>query len=189
MVKQLNACFNCLAQWHRIGACKSTYACRTCKKKNHHTLLHRKAPAGSAMAALEDVPTAGAGAAMVDHVDGTWAPPTRKDQVLAEGARAPDGCADPGGNGSYSIAKVPKGSVVFLCTIEIPVVNACGGTTTLRAMLDTGSQVDIITKAAADKLGWELARQQLSIQGGGSGVGRPRTRMGPSTVRSFCSSG
>ena len=170
MVKQLNACFNCLAQWHRIGACKSTYACRTCKKKNHHTLLHREAPAGSAIAALEDVPTAGAGAAMVDEVDGTWAPPTRKDQVLAEGAEAPDGCADPGGNGSCSIAKVPRGSVVFLCTIEIPVVNACGGTTTLRAMLDTGSQVDIITKAAADKLGWELAGQQLSIRGVGGGA-------------------
>ena len=182
VVKQLNACFNCLAQGHRIGACKSTYACRTCKKKNHHTLLHRQTPAGSAIAALEDVPTAGAGAAMVDQVDGTWAPPTRKDQVLAEGARAPDGCADPGGN-ACSIAKVPKWSVVFLCTIEIPVVNACGGTTTLRAMLDTGSQVDIITKAAADKLGWELAGQQLSIRG--VGVERLRTRMGPSTARSF----
>ncbi|GFY77442.1 DUF1758 domain-containing protein, partial [Trichonephila inaurata madagascariensis] len=42
-VKSNNICFNCLTQFHRKSACKSTNKCRKCGK-SHHTLLHFMTP-------------------------------------------------------------------------------------------------------------------------------------------------
>ena len=65
---------------------------------------------------------------------------------------------------------VAKGSVVFLsCIIQLPLINAYGTVTTLRAMLDTGSQVEIISKSAAEKLVWDITGKPVSIRGVGGG--------------------
>ena len=62
-----------------------------------------------------------------------------------------------------------NGAQVFLCTVQIQVLNKKGEQTTLRAMLDTGSQVEMISKNAADRLGWDIYGLPVSIRGIGGG--------------------
>ena len=61
-----------------------------------------------------------------------------------------------------------QAATIFLCTVQIPCLDAYGGVTMLRAMLDTGSQVDIITADAAEKLGFDVQKSTLEIVGVGS---------------------
>ena len=53
--------------------------------------------------------------------------------------------------------------------VQIQVLNKKGERMTLRAMLDTGSQVEMISKTAADRLGWDIYGQPVSIRGIGGG--------------------
>ncbi|XP_049294183.1 uncharacterized protein LOC125769492 [Anopheles funestus] len=47
IVSSKHLCWNCLSDSHQLKACKSDYACRTCRQR-HHTLLH--VPASSTVA-------------------------------------------------------------------------------------------------------------------------------------------
>ncbi|XP_049301263.1 uncharacterized protein LOC125774934 [Anopheles funestus] len=47
IVSSKHLCWNCLSDSHQVKACKSDYACRTCRQR-HHTLLH--VPASSTVA-------------------------------------------------------------------------------------------------------------------------------------------
>ena len=188
-VRELNVCFSCLSQGHRISTCKSTAGCRVCKKRNHHTLLHRETTTpGAAGAVLEEDYIVAAGAVVVaesrpdpdatNNQDGATANESGAAEAVFNKRTGPVRLAD------YALpaSQAAKGSVVYLCTIQVPILNAYGGTTMLRAMLDTGSQVDIISKSAADKLGWEVAEhKKVSIRGVGSGV--PRNTHGVTTVQ------
>ena len=149
-VRAHNACYNCLSVGHQVGKCTSNYTCRHCKKK-HHSLLHRDTTASGPV--TEENP---------DTDEEPVGLPIIKSaaSVMAPGARA----------------KAKKGSIVFLCTVQLPCIDAEGAVVHLRAMLDTGSQVNVISATAAEKLGLPITESDISIRG--VGAGRPRRTSG-----------
>ena len=150
LLREKNCCYNCLAPGHRLGECKSKGTCRECHER-HHTSIHipkGKSTAAPVLAKPDPEPTT--------TEETTGEPP-------AEGQATPTVLA-------------ARGSVVFLFTVQMPCLDAYGGVANLRAMLDTGSQVDIITSTAAERLGLTLKPSNISIKG--VGLGRSQRTVG-----------
>ena len=123
LLRDINCCYNCLAPGHRLGECKSKGTCCECHER-HHTLLHtgRKPTSGVQIRAHDE--------------------PQREASGSKEAA--PTSKAGPA-------VLAARGAVVFSCTVQLPCIDAYGGVVHLRAMLDTGSQVDLITSSAVEK--------------------------------------
>ena len=149
-VRQHNACYNCLSLSHRQKDCKSPYTCRSCGKR-HLSLLHPSAAAGAALEPVDEFddpqqrPPLGAAVRLPAHEPALLDTSTQKTPSVHEA----------------------KGSVVFLCTIQLLVINAYGTVTSLRAMLDTRSHDKLIAKSAAEKHGWDITGKSVSIRGVG----------------------
>ena len=160
--RQLNVCYNCLSPAHRSPACNSKFTCRTCKKK-HHSLLHRQTSSAAAAVVSERIPPTSGPCVQIQIPDVVNAAATDSSFVGADRTQSV-----PPARRTQSVP-LSRGGGAFLCTVQIPVINKQGGITTLRAMLDTGSQVEMISKEAADKLGWDIAGDTVSIRGVGGG--------------------
>ena len=150
-VKRHTVCFNCQPSAHKFKDCSSQFVCKYCKKKRH-VLLHRalQTPGGAAL----------------EQSDAK-----RPSSGLAAAARAPDNAGPTSGDPTPS-AHLTKGAQVFLCTIQIHAANKECELTTLRAMLNDGSQVEMISKTSADRQGWDIYGQSVSIRGIGGGEQR-----------------
>ena len=144
----------------------STFSCKECGRKGHHTMLHSGGNKQTACASQPDGKTATTSQATNDPVGGcaaTVPPPagSTAPDVPVDGIRPP---APTTGK-----ALTVQGPPVFLCTAEVPVISAFGHQVTLRAMLDTGSQVELISASAAAKIGHDVKPTGLQIQGVGGG--------------------
>ena len=167
IVKNSGLCFNCISGRHRTPECKSKFTCRFCKRSTHHSLLHREEVTAAAATGDCD-PTQCAGIFVTDSVNST-ASEFCTDSVNV--AATPSNAVPTRSKGiscTDSANSVTRGAVVFLCTVKMPLVNAQGGLTSVRAMLDTGSQCNVITERIAKKLGWPIAKTTTTIQGVGS---------------------
>ena len=144
IVRETNACYNCLSFAHMSSKCASKFTCKFCKSSKHHSLLHKDRPAASAALLDEDDES--------DQLAGLSVTRTKKKgRVLADPAN------------SY----VAMGNVVFLCTVQVPCIDSYGGITHLRAMLDTGSQVNVVSADAVERLGLNVSKSTVSIAGVG----------------------
>ena len=148
-VRNNSVCYNCLSAGHQVSKCNSSFTCKYCKKK-HHTLLHRESTSGAATEEFQDDGDAPVGLAAIKSTA----------SITAPGAKT----------------KTKKGSIVFLCTVQLPCIDAGGNKQFLRAMLDTGSQVNVISADAAEKLQLPLQASDISIRG--VGAGRPHRTSG-----------
>ena len=145
IVRETNACYSCLSFSHMASKCATKFTCKLCKSARHHTLLHRERPAASAALMEEDDYES-------DQLAGLSVTRTKREgQGLAEPAKS---C-------------VALGSVVFLCTVQVPCVDSYGGISHLRAMLDTGSQVNVVSAEAVERLGLQISKSTVSIAGVG----------------------
>ena len=166
-VRQAKACFNCLSTYHGVRECTSTFACKECGRKGHHTMLH--SGGGNKQTACASQPEnkpAATPQANNDPVGGcaTTAPPATSPpapSAVADGIRP----LAPATGKSLTV----QGPPVFLCTAEVPIISAFGHQVTVRAMFDTGSQVELISAAAAKKIGHDVKPTGLQIQGVGGG--------------------
>ncbi|KAI5632972.1 putative peptidase (DUF1758) domain-containing protein [Phthorimaea operculella] len=125
-VKKNNLCFNCLAPGHSAKKCRLNMSCRICHKR-HHTMVHQT----QAMTSSNQPDNIQAHHTNIEQEDNIFAP--QEDVEL-------------------SVNFVGRSTSGLLATALVPVRDASGHTTVLRALIDPGSQETFISERAAQAL-------------------------------------
>lgn len=144
-----NLCYNCLKARHRVSDCESKTLCKVqgCGRK-HHSLLHdsgtrsnqgqvKKEESSQCLPVAPSVPAGGPATA-----------PAQQSSAVSL-------CANVGG------AK----HQVLLSTAEVMVIGQADSTVKCRALLDSGSDSNIITEKLANKLKLKMDRVDLPVSG------------------------
>lgn len=139
VLRKARICFNCLSSKHMADNCKSSYSCRTCGRK-HHSLLHREQNVTLTEADTMKVqlPTS-----IEEH----------SDNPIASGS---------------SLHSYSSTSQIILATAQVTVLNRYGLPIVCRAVLDSGSQINFITKKCLKMLKLNPENVLLSIKGIGN---------------------
>ncbi|XP_055633918.1 uncharacterized protein LOC129774235 [Toxorhynchites rutilus septentrionalis] len=170
VVNSKKLCSNCLRRDHYSRDCSSNFRCRTCSKK-HHTLLHPGLSAsGSGSAADAQDPKGsqlvGSGAPM------TTAHTTEIPQQSIQSSVATIYAAN--------VAAESREVHVFLSTVLVSVKDCNGRLHTARALLDSGSQANLISERLCHIL--KLHRKEVSIPISGVGSARVQINNSVSTT-------
>lgn len=135
-VKASGLCFNCLRRGHRTVDCKSEQLCKTCRRK-HHSLLHDDKAVAKKEQPIFVPPAAG----------------TIADEL-------------PAVQGSVNCAQVPNmKKQVLLSTANVLVCGSGGLKLACRALLDSGSDSNIMSEELARSLNVAWERIDLPITG------------------------
>ena len=136
MVKDNNWCYNCLSSNHGVRACPSDRTCLECSKK-HHILLH---------------------AGKIDGVQ------TKKEEDENESAFSQTNsvlCSTVGGVKNIHF----NSETVLLSTAVVCVLNSPISNGTARFILDSGSQVNLLTINCCKKFALNIVKAYTSVQG------------------------
>ncbi|XP_018406454.1 PREDICTED: uncharacterized protein LOC108782642, partial [Cyphomyrmex costatus] len=146
VIVKAKRCVNCLSAKHAVQACPSQYSCRTCQSK-HHSMLHVDSASSSTASAVA--------------LNNETSSSVLSSSIVATSVAAL--CS------SLTIAARPQ---VLLATARVTVGAPSGRTLTVRALLDQGSEVTLITERLAQALRMRRIRQPLSISAvGGTDAG------------------
>lgn len=159
LAKRANLCFNCLAASHQRNSCTSGL-CRVCSRK-HHTMLHSAATTSMQEPSASCLPREAAAAASSN--------PT---------VSSLNHCAQ---------TSLQKQMMVLLPTALVKLVSVDGSVLWARALLDGGSQINIITEVLSQRLGIKRYRDPQTI--GGIGMSKNvSTHFMHLPIQSNCSS-
>ena len=149
-------CVNCFKSDHKARACKSR-ACPKCNQK-HNSMLHleRKNSQQSASSASSATATS-ASTSMVE------------DTASTEGSSVAVTAAS-----SARRASKETRNYVLLATAKVRITANNGQVCEARAVLDSGSQVNLVTQRLVNKLSLNTTKSQLSIEGVGLSTGNSR---------------
>lgn len=149
-------CSNCLGRNHLARDCPSKFRCRTCSKR-HHTLLHPGFP--------------GSGSSSTVSSDLVMLPEASSTAGDALNYESPG----PGSTPSISsnVAMGVQSSHVFLLTVVLEVKDKWGRKHSARAILDSGSQANLMTEHLCQLL--KLTRNNKKVEI--SGIGRSRRQI------------
>ena len=149
-VKDLNLCVNCLGNGHRAGDCKAGHCTKTGCTKNHHTLLHNSNPTkrDHAQATTQD--------------DNSQSKQVNQHQNVAQSAPQSNQVSLLANNSEQN------SKYVLLGTARIRLLAANGQHIECRAILDAGSQVNLITDRMLKKLGGKPRPTSMHIEGVGA---------------------
>ncbi|XP_062557237.1 uncharacterized protein LOC134222109 [Armigeres subalbatus] len=155
-------CSNCLGRNHLARDCPSKYRCRTCSKK-HHTLLHPGFPGSGSMV-------------LATNENGN--PSTSSSN---------GGASNSGESVSSSMALISSNSAIghskshiFLLTVLLNVKDVWGRIHQARALLDSGSQANLMSANLCKLL--QLSRRDKKVEITGIGRSRNRTAYEVSTT-------
>lgn len=144
IIQENRLCFACFGR-HPVLMCKSSFCCRICKRKSHHSLLH---PGSNASASSSS---------SADH-SSTKEPPTPSS-----------GPANVASN--VALANLcpmrPSPSLALLGTARAIIFDVTGKSHSCRLVLDSGSQVNFITSSLAERLGLPRKKCSFDISGVG----------------------
>lgn len=172
IIKKHNRCFNCLSASHSVRDCRSKFSCRRCKQK-HHSLLHvdsASAVCASGTPKVHPQPSP----SPADHASSSPIPSATINSMLASGKQC---------------ERIP----LLLATARVAVRVASGRNVVVRALLDQGSEMTLITENLAQILRAKRIRMPVSIAAVGglhAGIARhatqitisPRDALAPSIV-------
>ncbi|XP_058840722.1 uncharacterized protein LOC131696195 [Topomyia yanbarensis] len=151
MVRERNVCFNCLRKGHRSANCPSPGTCAKCKKR-HHSLLHVETQQS------EDVEV---------HPTKQDDKPNKQPPTLST-----EGSDDLPRASTSQVTTVTcatgRGQLpphVLLMTAVVDVLDKNGNPQPCRILLDSASQVNIITQRMVHLLGVDEFPANLSIAG------------------------
>ncbi|XP_055613292.1 uncharacterized protein LOC129759791 [Uranotaenia lowii] len=136
-------CRNCFRRGHRAQECSSKFSCRRCKGR-HHTLVCFKAEEGQ-----------------------------NSQRVKSGGPRigqaVNDGASTSGGNEAQRVASnvVRTAQKILLATAIVWVQDDSGRKLPARALLDSGSECNIISTSLSQRLRIQRGRVQVQISGVG----------------------
>ncbi|XP_053690841.1 uncharacterized protein LOC128739383 [Sabethes cyaneus] len=147
-VRELGMCFNCLRKGHRIKDCTSERKCQKCRMR-HHTQLHDDSVWRSSRYQKSNPSVTGK-------------PQFDRSPVLASSAEinTSDAVAT-----TCSIAKSNAKRTVMLLTAMVNIVDRRGKAHSCRALLDCGSQVNLISKRMVDLIGLKTFPTSVLIAG------------------------
>ncbi|XP_065094366.1 uncharacterized protein LOC135714877, partial [Ochlerotatus camptorhynchus] len=151
-VKQIGLCFNCLRKGHQIRACPSDKSCSRCSKK-HHTMLHFE---------------------QVSQAEPKQKTPggTSKPQEMQTAAAVPE---DPVSTACSSMQQRAK--QVFLMTALVNVTSKSGRNFKLRALFDSGSQINLVSESAVKLLALPKYPANVPVVGVGGARSQIRHRV------------
>ncbi|XP_055522717.1 uncharacterized protein LOC129716899 [Wyeomyia smithii] len=150
LVSQRSLCWNCFRTNHQARACKSKFSCRTCHAK-HHSLLHDQV----APSKISTTP-----AVTTEHNAKQPTATTSANVRSSESANPPE----------ISLSIQSNHSTVLLETVAIHVVDKYGKLTPVRALLDSGSMSNFITKKLANALAIRPRTVDVAVAGIGDSV-------------------
>ncbi|XP_065091131.1 uncharacterized protein LOC135712078 [Ochlerotatus camptorhynchus] len=156
-------CSNCFKTGHWVRDCSSRFSCKTCGKK-HNTLIHPGFQPGNGGGSN------GKSDAARPHVAAETA---EEEQIeAAEGVAV----------GSYSVGtkKEILSSKVFLSTVVVAIRDQNGGTQLTRALLDNGSQVNVMSERLCQML--KLKRRAICVPITGVGQSESTARHAVNTT-------
>ncbi|KAJ8926652.1 hypothetical protein NQ314_020954 [Rhamnusium bicolor] len=142
-VKQARLCVNCLRQYHPMANCPSQHTCKTCKLK-HHSLLHFNQARPSASSDNFNLNT---------------------QSHPQQGRSSPPPPSSTGVNACTSFSSEPNSArtTVLLATVSLEIKNKWGNFSTIRALLDPGSQASFIVDSSVKHLGLMRSTNHTSI--------------------------
>ncbi|XP_055622175.1 uncharacterized protein LOC129765771 [Toxorhynchites rutilus septentrionalis] len=135
LISQKRLCWNCFKSSHIARRCDSKYTCRHCHER-HHTLLH-KSSSDPAAQSTPQYPTQQANS----HGSG----------ILVPEVSVPAHSSSP--------------STVFLSTVSLWIEDRFGRQHSARALIDSGSQSNFISKKLARRLCLQSDRVRVPIAG------------------------
>ncbi|XP_053698923.1 uncharacterized protein LOC128745882 [Sabethes cyaneus] len=143
LVNEQRLCHNCFNQNHIVRNCQSKFSCRHCKRR-HHSMLHP----GYHPNSHEQIPT-------TSHAMAT--PPAQEDVgSIVHTATASHTTTNP------FCALAPQSNAnVLLSTVVVLIVDSSGEVHPARALLDNGSQTNIISERLCQIL--RLKRKKINI--------------------------
>nr|XP_029714150.1 uncharacterized protein LOC109417500 [Aedes albopictus] len=173
VVNSKKLCSNCLRREHYSRDCKSSFRCRTCNKK-HHSLLHpgfSASGSSSATGAQESIESQTGGS----DVSTTTVAPVEVPQQVIQSSVATIYAAN--------VAAESREVHVFLSTVLLSVKDCNGRAHMARALLDSGSQANLMTERLCQVL--KLPRKQISVPI--AGVGNARVQINSSVSATIVS--
>ncbi|XP_058840849.1 uncharacterized protein LOC131696319 [Topomyia yanbarensis] len=141
LVSQKRLCWNCFRTGHQAENCTSKFPCRYCHEK-HHSLLHESEP-----------------------------PKMLSSRIIEESQPIPSTStiADPSTsvkpNSQVSLSVQAEHSTVLLETVSLFVVDQNGKKIPARALLDSGSMCNFITKKLANSLNLHRTKVDIAVAG------------------------
>lgn len=141
LVRGNRLCFNCLAPYHTVDNCKSHYSCKRCNRK-HNTILHFENTEDQNQ--LQGQPS---NAALLPVLTNAQQPSARS---------------------MMSLSKPQEVTHVFLATAIVAVRDDLGVYRKCRAVLDSGSQLNFISKRFAKLLQLPSKKAIMPISGIGA---------------------
>ena len=157
-------CINCLKSGHRAQSCASR-SCKYCSKK-HNSLLHfesKSKPQNSNKAANQDTSTLSSNA-NTPNTTTTSSETSNTPSVVATT-----------NNTAKKINELQN--YVLLATAKVKIIANNGQACEVRAVLDAGSQVNLISQRLINKLSLSTTRAQLNIEGVGQHSGNSNSRV------------
>ncbi|XP_062714757.1 uncharacterized protein LOC134291264 [Aedes albopictus] len=165
--RSMGMCFNCLRKGHRLKDCPSDRKCLKCRQR-HHTQLHDETKfKPESRTAEEPVP-----------LDTAPKPVVKEAQASSSSASTPQGAHNV--TSSCSLQAAPIKKTVLLLTAVVHVFDAQGKPHCCRVLLDCGSQVHLITKEMAERIGAKISSANVKISGVNN---RTTTSMEKATVK------
>lgn len=148
VIREAKLCFNCFSPYHIKDNCKSRYSCQTCSEK-HNTLLHFESTGVPGSSQTGNHSSSGSE---------SQAEKEQKQKSLSSlSARAAEGH-------------------VFLATAMVLVFNNHGRSHECRVILDSGSQVNFVSKRLVNLLKLPVQKTLLPV----SGIGASQLNSGSS---------
>ncbi|KAG5861077.1 hypothetical protein JTB14_038331 [Gonioctena quinquepunctata] len=149
LVRENNWCYNCLSPKHGVRDCPSDRVCSECTKK-HHYLLHLGRPLTG-----------------VQHEQVHMTIPSEGSST-SEVVNTNTSTSETTNNNFHATAMKNRKNTVLLSIVVVNVLNGSGQGQKARFLLDSGSQVHLITHKCSKKLGLKISRCFSSVQGIGS---------------------
>ncbi|KAH8320319.1 hypothetical protein KR067_006409, partial [Drosophila pandora] len=158
-ITRMNACTNCLSVYHTINSSKSRFPCHVCKR-NHHTLLHHTSTRTSASTTSQ---------LTTPYVLLETAQPSSSQPSAVPSTSAAAECAVPIGASPSTanglVAQGRSGEIALLATANILIRSRSGVFVPCRALLDSGSQVHVITSRLASQLELHRRKSYVAVSG------------------------
>ncbi|XP_037943125.1 uncharacterized protein LOC119675975 [Teleopsis dalmanni] len=136
-VRQLQLCYNCLNKGHSVSECPSRYSCRFCKQR-HHSLIHQTVESPVQVPFLHSADNG-------EHQISTFSATSHATSVRSD--------------------SIQKKSTVILATAIILVQDAGGCYHICRALLDSCSQVNLLTHSFAQMLNLRKSKSSIDLSG------------------------
>lgn len=166
LVQNNKLCINCLRPGHKAQSCSSR-SCKHCTKK-HNSLLHfdsKPKPQNNCKNAIASASTSVTATANTQQATSS-SEPTNKTSPAVVAAT------------NKTIVKTQANqNYVLLATAKIKIVANNGQACEARAVLDAGSQVNLVSHRLINKLSISTTKAQLSIEGIGLNSGNSDARV------------